>query len=72
MAIKRSKNRVVGPQNINQSYAGVLRISPNNGKDMGFEDASGDYLNNDYGEYAGGLPRISDSKGVFSCLSLGV
>lgn len=68
--------RKVGPVNINSSYAGILRISPNlktgatTGSDMGFDEISS-LLSGDEG-FEDGLGIVSDSNGTYSCLSLGV
>lgn len=72
--MQTNDNRKVGPKNINQSYAGILRISPNENVDMGFSDISRSQPTGaeDEAGYGDGLGWVSDSAGVFSCFSLGV
>lgn len=68
--------RKVGPVNINSSYAGILRISPNlyangdRGVDMGFDEITSTVGGAE--GFAGGMGFVSDSNGTYSCLSLGV
>lgn len=72
--MQTNDNRKVGPKNINNSYGGILRISPNEGVDMGFAEISRSQPTGaeTYPGYGDSLGWVSDSNGVFSCLALGI
>lgn len=74
--------REVGPKNIEQSYGGLLRISPNivvnslTGSteeltNMGFAEVETKTPASGEAGFGNGLAKVSDSNGTYSCLSLG-